>query len=324
MQHICKEKWQSKVVFLLAGAAFALFALAVQAADEPRFGASVSYGSDPQQTGDLFLPAKVTPETPFVLNIHGGGWSAMSRKDAAGVSAFLVEKGCAVYSVDYRLASKENPWPACGDDCLKAAEFILRGGFAAQGLKPNRIWVIGVSAGGHLALWTGLNLKAEQVAGIISVSGIADPIPDAKANPNRYARLFGGREPNTADFDAMSIMKLVRKNGPRILLTHAREDTVVPVESAANFCNAYRNAGNNILFYQYSAKDEANTGGHAIWRKDWPNGKRLLKCIEYGVAQFMGVLEAGETAENDTHEREWVFKVRDAVDAAIAAAMQKK
>ena len=102
---------------MLAGAAFALFALAVQASDEPWFGApipgsglEVPYGTDPQQTGDLFLPAKVTSETPFVLNIHGGGWSAMSRKDAAGVSAFLVEMGCAVYSIDYRLASKENPW----------------------------------------------------------------------------------------------------------------------------------------------------------------------------------------------------------------------
>lgn len=69
----------------------------------------VSYGSDPQQTGHLFLPAKMTPETPVVLNIHGGGWSAMSRNDAAGVSAFLVENGCAVYSIDYRLASKETP-----------------------------------------------------------------------------------------------------------------------------------------------------------------------------------------------------------------------
>ena len=258
----------------------------------------VPYGSDPQQTGDLFLPAKVTPETPFVLNIHGGGWSAMSRKDAAGVSAFLVERGCAVYSIDYRLASKANPWPACGDDCLKAAEFILRGGFAAQGLKPNCIWVIGVSAGGHLALWTGLNLKAEQVAGIISVSGIADPIPDAKANPNRYVRLFGGRETNASDLDSMSIMKLVRKNGPRILLTHAREDTVVPIDSAANFCNSYRNAGNNIFFYQYSAKDEANTGGHAIWRKDWSDGKRLLKCIENEIEQFIGTSRTIKTAEN--------------------------
>ena len=297
IQHICKEKWQSKVVFLLAGAAFALFALAVQASDEPWFGApipgsglEVPYGTDPQQTGDLFLPAKVTSETPFVLNIHGGGWSAMSRKDAAGISAFLVERGCAVYSIDYRLASKENPWPACGDDCLKAADFILRGGFAAQGLKPSRIWIIGASAGGHLALWTGLNMKTEQVAGIISVSGIADPLPDARANPARYVRLFGGREPTTADFDAMSIMKLVRTNGPRILLTHAKEDTVVPVESAANFYNAYRNAGNDIFFFLYSANDEANTGGHAIWRKDFPVRKRLLKCIEYKVAHFMGLV----------------------------------
>ena len=88
----------------------------------------------------------------------------------------------------------------------------------------------------------------------------------------------------------MSIMKLVRTNGPRILLTHAKEDTVVPVESAANFYNAYRNAGNDIFFFLYSANDEANTGGHAIWRKDFPVRKRLLKCIEYKVAHFMGLV----------------------------------
>jgi hypothetical protein len=94
-------------------------------------------------------------------------------------------------------------------------------------------------------------------------------------------------------------MKFVRKNGPRILLTHAKEDTVVPFESAANFCNAYRNAGSNILFYQYSAKDEANTGGHAIWRKDYPVRKRLLNCIENEIVQFMGISETTKTAEND-------------------------
>ena len=303
MQNICKEHGQGKVAALVSVAVVAFAAVCVEKtfavgaeSVEPWFGApipgsglEVPYGTDPQQTGDLFLPAKVTSETPFVLNIHGGGWSAMSRKDAAGISAFLVERGCAVYSIDYRLASKENPWPACGDDCLKAADFILRGGFAAQGLKPSRIWIIGASAGGHLALWTGLNMKTEQVAGIISVSGIADPLPDARANPARYVRLFGGRDPTTADFDAMSIMKLVRTNGPRILLTHAKEDTVVPVESAANFYNAYRNAGNDIFFFLYSANDEANTGGHAIWRKDYPVRKRLLNCIENEIAPFIGI-----------------------------------
>jgi acetyl esterase/lipase len=248
----------------------------------------IPYGSSPQQTGDLYLPVKVSSETPVVLNIHGGGWTSLSRRDAAGISAFLVEKGCAVYSIDYRLASSETPWPACGNDCLKAADFILRGGFSAQGLKPRRIWLIGASAGGHLALWTGLNLGADKVAGIISISGVADPIPDVNANPKRYAKLFGGKKPDASDLDSMNVMKLVSKNGPRILLTHAQEDTVVPVESSANFFNLYKDFGNDdVTFFRYSAKDEANTGGHAIWRRNFPVRKRLLKCIEDRISAFL-------------------------------------
>ena len=275
----------------MIGKAFGLAAVAVCSLALSAAVQVVPYGDDPQQVGDLFLPEKVSAETPFVLNIHGGGWAAMSRKDAAGISAFLVEKGCAVYSIDYRLAGKKDPWPACGEDCLKAADFILRGGFAEQGLKPSRIWIIGASAGGHLALWTGLKMKTEQVAGIISVSGIADPLPDARANPKRYTRLFGDREPTQKDFDSISIMKLVRKNGPRILLTHAKEDTVVPFESPVNFYNAYNDAGNDISFHQYSTKDEANYGGHCIWRKSLPVRARLLTRIEGEVGRFMGFPE---------------------------------
>ena len=251
--------------------------------------ADIPYGPDPMQVGDLFLPESVSPDTKVVLNIHGGGWCKMSRRDAAGISKFLVEKGCAVYSIDYRLAGEKNPWPACGDDCLKAAEFMLGGGLSAHGVKPAQIWLIGASAGGHLALWTGLHLPVERVAGAISVSGVADPLPDAKEHPKRYHTLFGCREPTAADFDSMSIMKLVRKNGPRILLTHAKEDTVVPFASAVNFYNAYNDSGSDITFRQYSTKDEANHGGHCIWRKTVPIRGRLLNLIEDEVAHFMGL-----------------------------------
>lgn len=247
------------------------------------------YGSDPMQVGDLFLPAEVSPDMRVVLNIHGGGWAAMSRGDAAGISRFLAESGCAVYSIDYRLAGAQAPWPACGDDCLKAADFILRGGLAAHGVKPSKIWIIGASAGGHLALWTGLNMKAGQVAGVISISGIADPVPDCRDHPQRYRRLFGEREPTPADLDSMSIMKLVRKDGPRVLLTHAKEDTIVPFASQVNFYNAYNDAGCDITFRQYSTKDEANYGGHCIWRKGLPIRERLLKLIEDEIAHFMGL-----------------------------------
>ena len=248
---------------------------------------AVAYGRDPEQVGDVFLPQEVTAETPVVLSIHGGGWTAMRRDDVRGICDYLVENGCAVYNIDYRLANARNPWPACGDDCLAAAKFVLAGGLRAQGLEPKRLWTIGGSAGGHLSLWTGLNLPAEQVAGVISISGIADPAPDAAAHPGRYRALFGGRASTAADFDSMSILKLVRKGGPKILLTHAREDTVVPEASARNFYLAYRQVG-EISFSQYSCKDEPNTGGHCIWRKGVKNPRRLISRVEGAIGHFMG------------------------------------
>ena len=94
--------------------------------------------------------------------------------------------------------------------------------------------------------------------------------------------------PDASDLDSMNVMKLVSKNGPRILLTHAQEDTVVPVESSANFFNLYKDFGNDdVAFFRYSAKDEANTGGHAIWRRNFPVRKRLLKCIEARISSFL-------------------------------------
>lgn len=251
--------------------------------------AEIRYGADAAQTGDLFLPQDVSADTPVVLNIHGGGWSTMSRHDAAGISRFLAEKGCATYSIDYRLAGIEHPWPACGDDSLKAAEFILGGGLAAYGVNPSKIWTIGASSGGHLALWTGFKLPAKSVAGAISVSGIADPLPDAEANPGRYSTLFGGRKPSPADFDSMSIMKLVRPDGPPILLTHAEEDTVVPFASALNFHRAYQAAGGDIAFRRYSTNDEPNWGGHCIWRGNLPIRERLLLLVEDAICSFMGL-----------------------------------
>lgn len=248
----------------------------------------IPYGSDPMQSGDLFLAPGFSSGTPVVLNIHGGGWSSMSRKDAAAISRFLVETGCAVFSIDYRLAGREHPWPACGDDSRKAADFLLGGGLAAHGVVPDRLWIVGVSSGGHLALWTGFHLPPERVAGVVSISGIADPVPDAAANPHRYRTLFGGCDPTPANLGTVDIVRLAQRGGPRVLLTHAEEDTVVPFASAENFHRAYRAAGGDVTLRRYSTNDEPNWGGHCIWRRDLPVRERLLSLVEDEIARFMG------------------------------------
>ena len=252
---------------------------------------SISYeaslGKDGE--GDLYLPEGAV--RGVVLQIHGGGWSQMSRKDAAGISRRLCERGYAVFNVDYRLASPTAPWPCCGEDCVKAARFLLEGGLADHGVQPSAIWIMGASAGGHLALWTGFHLPKDKVQGVISVSGIADPIPDNAAHARRYETLFGGRRPNASELDAVSIMPYAKTPGPRILQTHAEEDSVVPIASARNFAESYRTVGGDVTFFAYLAKDEPNRGGHCIWPKGVkPARARLLALLENAIEDFMSTI----------------------------------
>ena len=238
--------------------------------------------------GELTKPAKVTQESPAVLLIHGGGWVAMERHAVDGIADFLRDDlGCVVYNIDYRLAGKKNPWPACGNDCVKAAEFMFSDAFAAEaGLRPKKIWVIGGSAGGHLTLWTALKLPAEKVAGAVSISGIADPEVDYPSHPGMYRGLFGAETVTKDMRDTMSVMKLIRPHGPRILLTHATHDTVVPIATAKSFFAAYRAAGNDIDFFEYPNDIQPGLTGHCIWI---PGSKphRLIPRLEREIARFM-------------------------------------
>lgn len=232
--------------------------------------------------GDLEFPAGWNADTPVVLNIHGGGWTHLDRASWAGVAAFFVRDLKMVsFNIEYRLASEASPWPACGDDCLRAAEFLLSPVFAEKfGPHPRKIWICGGSAGGHLALWAGLNLPADRVAGIISVSGIADPGPDIAAHPDRYRFMTGEKR------QQMSPLRLIAPGGPRILQTHADQDTVVPAAAATAFADAYRAAGNpgEILVYPHDA--EPCIAGHCIWRPE-SQPHRLLALIEKRIAGFV-------------------------------------
>ena len=240
------------------------------------------------EAGDVYVPNAVPEESPCVLLIHGGGWGSGSRADMKGVAEFLRrDLGCVVYNVDYRIASKATPWPACGDDCIAAAKAMLTKRFAeVAGVCPRQIWIIGASAGGHLALWTGLSLPSSQVAGIVSISGIADPSPDFAANCGRYGALFGGKEPSAELLDSMNPIRLIRPNGPKILLTHAVEDRVVPIASAVNFLAAYRRAGNAIGMFDYSKCVQPGLTGHCIWIPD-SSPHKLIPCLEREIAHFI-------------------------------------
>ena len=230
--------------------------------------------------GDLYLP-KQPDNAPVALTIHGGGWSAQDKSSFCGVAEFIASLGWAVFNINYRLTSIV-PWPACGDDCLAAAKFLLDGKepeFA--GLDRRKLLICGGSAGGHLALMTGLRLPPERVAGIISISGIDELTSDYALHTARYCPFFGSGVTEEIKAQANPIHYL-RPDSPPVLLTHWDDDQVVPVECARRFRDRGRALGCRVDYYEYSTVDE----GHGIWI---PNSMphRLYPHLEKELARFI-------------------------------------
>lgn len=240
--------------------------------------------SDLSQTcvGDLYLPeGDITAETPKVLTIHGGGWSSMARPSYAGVAQFFVEMGFIAFNIDYRL-TPEAPWPACGDDCLAAARALIDAAFAPEiaATRGRPVFICGASAGGHLALMTGLRLPQADVRGTVCISGIADPLPYQQLRPNGLDGLF----PH-GDIDPLAFPQPhLRQDSAPVLLTHSLFDTVVPRESVIPFARYGTSIGADVQTYFYDMG--RRNQGHAIWI---PNSAphRLYPDIEDAIHAFV-------------------------------------
>lgn len=239
--------------------------------------------------GDLYLPENANADTPVVLAIHGGGWSAGDRESWRGVAEFFRDElGFAAFNIEYRLASPANRWPACGDDCVGAARWLLSSAFErVAGFRPKKIWICGGSAGGHLALWTLVNLRSDEVAGAVAISPIGDPAPDVAVHGGRYRALLGG----AADLSALDPRAHFKPGMAPLLMTHATGDQVVPIRSSRNFEKAYSAAGNRVEFFEYPENLEANQGGHCIWRPH-ATPHRLLGALERRIADFVREVSA--------------------------------
>lgn len=103
----------------------------------------------------VYTPVSARRVVPVILHLHGGGLIAGTADSDMPPTAELAERtGCAVVSVEYRLAP-EDPYPAALEDAAAALRW-LAGDDAPVGFDSSRIIVAGVSAGGGLAAATAL------------------------------------------------------------------------------------------------------------------------------------------------------------------------
>ncbi|MFT3702327.1 MAG: alpha/beta hydrolase [Agriterribacter sp.] len=113
-----------------------------------------SYGADPLQKVDIYLPEKRNDTTKTIVLIHGGGWTEGDKSDLnTGIAGLQGEfPGYAICNINYRLAkdASTNLFPTQEND-IKAAMALLLDNIQQFHISKNVV-MIGFSAGAHLAL----------------------------------------------------------------------------------------------------------------------------------------------------------------------------
>jgi acetyl esterase/lipase len=107
-------------------------------------------------SGDLYLPKGAGP-FPALVAVHGGGWRLGARSSFQYWGPYLAARGYALYAISYRLAGKgRKTYPQAVNDVCAAVQFV-RGEGSAFNLDPQRIALMGASAGAHLSALAALS-----------------------------------------------------------------------------------------------------------------------------------------------------------------------
>jgi acetyl esterase/lipase len=225
--------------------------------------------------GDLFLPKDSTSDRPIhaMVYIHGGAWRKGDKSLRHRTAARFAQIGIAGLSIDYRL-SQEAIFPAQIHDC-KAAIRWVRANAERLNIDPDRIGVLGASAGAHLSAFIATTSRNREYEGnggnpdfssavqfAVLFYGVFDLTRFGKrelAKGGDIARqLTGGTVEEMPDaYQEASPLTHVSAETPPCLLIHGGADSIVPLEQSEIFLKALRDSGVEAELFVEEGKDHA-------------------------------------------------------------------
>ncbi|MEY2881418.1 MAG: hypothetical protein RLZZ15_3798 [Verrucomicrobiota bacterium] len=206
----------------------------------------------------VFAPA--APNGTAILYAPGGGYVRVAAGLNGGeIVRWLNRLGVTVFMLKYRHADYGHPAPL--QDALRAVR-LVRSRAAEFGVRPERIGMLGGSAGGHLTASAGTLFAAPEGktgAPLDAVSGRPDflvlifPVVTMQEPFGHGAsrRALLGEKPTDELKHRLSVDEQVTKETPPTFLVHSTEDTVVPVENSLLFFAAMRRAKAPIEMHLY-------------------------------------------------------------------------
>ena len=222
-----------------------------------------SYGSDPAQFGDLRLPTGPGP-FPVLVVLHGGCWLDLYGKSLMdGMSESLTKAGFATWNVEYRrVGSPGFAYPVTLTDVGLAVD-ALRDLAPAHSLDLGKVFTVGHSAGGHLAVWVAARPKLPAgnalrgadplpVAGAVSLAGILDLGESLELDVcgDAAAKLLQGTPTEVPARYAEASPRALLPIGVRQILVHGDADGIVPLVMSTHYLDAAKAAGEKDVTLQ--------------------------------------------------------------------------
>jgi acetyl esterase/lipase len=198
--------------------------------------ADIAYGNDPRQKLDLYRPDKPRADGRTVIFFYGGSWDSGSKNDYLFVAQALAGTGYTVVIPDYRLYPTVR-FPAFVDDGARAVRWTT------DRVGADKVFVMGHSAGAHIALMLAANTPYLAAAGVERMKlegaiGLAGPYDFLPLKSARLIEIFGGA--NNPQIEAITF---ARAPLPPALLIHGTADTTVYPRNSTNLATAWRAAG---------------------------------------------------------------------------------
>jgi len=220
--------------------------------------ATLRYGADRAQVGEVWRPDTGARALPVVVLIHGGFWRQLYTKRLMHrMAGAVVAHGWVAYNIEYRRVGTlgHGGWPETFDDVSDAIEALAD----VEGVDHRRVATVGHSAGGHLALWAGSSRStgrprprpvSVRVCAAVSLAGVVDLAAAVRRGVGNGAvtALMGGGPDDVPDRYALgSPASLLPLHTPQYVL-HGSADTAVPASLSADYVELARSLGDRAEY----------------------------------------------------------------------------
>jgi acetyl esterase/lipase len=204
---------------------------------------------------DIYQPKDLLKPRPVLIFIHGGGWKKGKKEDYLLYLIAFAQKGYITASISYRLVPQAR-YPAAVED-VKCAVRWIRAHAHDYLIDPDKIAVIGGSAGGHLALMIGYSpdvsgLDGEcsadsvssRVQAVVDLYGPADLTTEYARTHKTTLGFFGQTYDSIPELYAQASPAMyITADDPPTLIFHGTIDELVPVSQSDSLKQLLDRAG---------------------------------------------------------------------------------